>query len=88
MVQKIRGKHWYFGAWEEGHDAALQRFLDEKDDILAGRPVRAKESVPTVADLCNYFRTGKRRLLDRTRIKLQTYQEYVDTTDTLGTVPK
>ena len=37
--KKIQGKQWYFGKWED-HRAALQRYLDEINDIHAGRDPR------------------------------------------------
>ncbi|MCP4787648.1 MAG: phage integrase family protein [Fuerstiella sp.] len=58
-AKKIKGKQWYFGKWED-HESALQRYLDEIDDIQAGRDPRRQgiELVPdavTVADMCNLF---------------------------------
>ena len=37
--KKIKGKLWYFGKWED-HESALHRYLDEVDDIQAGRDPR------------------------------------------------
>jgi hypothetical protein len=54
-AKKIGGRTYYFGT-----DAALRRFLDEKDDILAGRqPVRTPEAI-TIAALVNRFLTAKK----------------------------
>ena len=35
-AKKINGKFWYFGKWED-HEEALQSYLDEVEDIQAGR---------------------------------------------------
>jgi hypothetical protein len=37
--EKIRGKPSYFSMWED-HEAALHRYLDDVDDIQAGRDAR------------------------------------------------
>jgi hypothetical protein len=57
-AKKIRGKLHYFGPWRDP-DAALQKYLDEKDDLHAGRTPRVKGDGPTVADLCSRFLTAK-----------------------------
>ena len=53
-VKKIRQKLRYFGSWDDP-DAALQKYLDEKDDLHAGRTPRVTRDGLTVADLCNRF---------------------------------
>ena len=34
-AKKVRGKMWYFGPWDDP-DGALERWVDQKDDLLAG----------------------------------------------------
>ena len=59
--KKIKGKPWYFGRWADP-ETALQRYLDEVDDIHAGRDPRRQgaaitSDTVTVAEMCNHFLT-------------------------------
>ena len=38
-AKKIKGKQWFFGVWADP-DAALRKYLDEVDEIQAGRDPR------------------------------------------------
>jgi hypothetical protein len=40
-AKKIRGKLHYFSKWADP-DAALQRYVEERDDLYAGRKPRRK----------------------------------------------
>ena len=53
-AKKIRGKLHYFGKWADP-DAALQRYVEERDDLYAGRKPRRKGEGLTVKDLVNKF---------------------------------
>lgn len=59
-AKKIKGKLWYFGVWANPEDA-LRKYLDEVDEIQAGRDPRKTGVVQvysdqlTVYDLCNAF---------------------------------
>lgn len=74
-AKKIRGKLHYFGPWEDA-DAALQKYLDQRDDLHAGRTPRTKVDGLVVRDLCNQFLTSKRHLLDTGEIRERTFQDY------------
>ncbi|MCP4788448.1 MAG: hypothetical protein GY878_33485 [Fuerstiella sp.] len=57
--KKIKGKPWYFGVWGDA-DKALNRYLDERDDIQAGRDPGRQEAVRetttiAVADMLNLY---------------------------------
>ncbi len=58
--KKLKGKVWFFGVWDDP-DAALRKYLDEVDEIQAGRDPRKTVVVGlssdklTVAELCNLF---------------------------------
>ena len=73
--KKIRGRHYYFGPWDDP-DAALQKYLDEKDDLHAGRTPRVTGDGPTIADLCNRFLAAKQQLLDIGELALNTWNNY------------
>ena len=61
--KKIRGKVHDFGAWEDP-DGALNRYVDQKDDLLAGREVMSGDGL-TVREFVNRFLTAKKLLVDR-----------------------
>ena len=72
--KKIRGKVHYFGPWADP-DAALERYLEVKDDLLAGRRPRPRDGF-TLRDLCNHFLTAKKRQLDGSEITPRTFHDY------------
>lgn len=59
--KKVRGKLHYFGRIADDTDGqkALNLWLDQKDDLLAGRTPRVSGDALTVADLCNRFLSSK-----------------------------
>jgi len=59
--KKIRGKLHYFGT---DADAALAKWLDEKDDLLAGRKPKSNRVGLTVRELCNRFLSAKKLRLE------------------------
>jgi len=60
-TKKIRQKLHYFGKWDD-LDTALQKYLDQRDDLHAGRTPRTAGDWLTIRDLCNRFLTSKRHL--------------------------
>jgi len=75
-AKKIRQKLYYFGSWADGPDAAVQKYLDKKDDLLAGRTPRAPSDRLTVRDLCNRFLTYKQNMLASGEITSRTFRDY------------
>src|SRR5712672_245115 len=73
-AKKVRGKLHYFGGWEDP-DAALSTWLDQKDDLLAGRAPRRKDAL-TVADLANRYSTSKKHLIDSGELTQRSFSDY------------
>jgi len=60
-AKKIKGRTVYFGAWADP-DAALNRFLHQRDDLYAGRKPRpVSEDGFNVRDAINHFLTAKQQ---------------------------
>jgi integrase len=98
-MKKIHGKIHYIGRWGrrvdgklvriegDGPDSwwkpALAEYLDQKDDLYAGRPPHRKGGGLTVADLCNHFLTSKQRKRDSGELGLRMFTDYKEITDIL-----
>jgi hypothetical protein len=82
-AKKIKGRLHYFGPVADWQ-AALNKYLDEKDDLHAGRTPRTKTDGLTVRDLLNHFLTHKQRQLDCGEITPRTFSEYKATTDLIS----
>ena len=55
-AKRVRGKIYYFGSWADGPNAALQKWLEQKDDLIAGRKPRTRnENVLSVQDACDHY---------------------------------
>lgn len=76
-AKKIRGRLVYFGPWDDP-DAALQKYLDQRDDLHAGRTPRDRTDGLTVRDLVNQFLTFKRQQVEANEIKPRTFSDYHD----------
>ena len=64
-AKKVRGRLRYFGkiSTDPKGQAALEKWLEQKDDLLAGRTPRVSGEGLSVADLCNRFlSTGQGKL--------------------------
>lgn len=59
-TRKVRGRFHYFG---KDIAVALKRWADEKDYLLAGRPVPRTDSSPSVDQICNTYLDGLRELV-------------------------
>ena len=77
-AKKIRSKVHYFGPWGDP-DGALQQYLDEKDDLNAGRTPRHQVAGLTIRDLANRFLTVKKHLVDTGELSPRTFGDYYAT---------
>lgn len=75
-AKKVRGKMHYFGPWDDPQ-GALERWLREKDDLLAGRTPRPfDEGALTVADLCDLFLESRERRVETGELSQRTFDDY------------
>lgn len=74
--KKVKGRIIYFGRLDDP-EAALNKWLDERDDLLAGRtPRRAKPDELTVKELVNRFLTTKLQLVESGEMANRTWKDY------------
>jgi integrase len=79
-AKKIRGKLHYFGPWAEP-DAALDKYVAQKDALHAGRKPRAESSGADVHELVNRFLNQKQSLVDAGELSPRTWEDYKDACD-------
>ena len=80
-AKKVLGKLHYFGPWNN-HEAALDKWLADKDDLLARRvPRRVSGGCrdgPTLRELVNKFLTAKKAKQDDGELSPYTFKAYHD----------
>jgi integrase len=72
----------YFGPWADP-DAALAKYLEQKDALHAGRKPREATEGLTVKEQANRFLNAKQALVDSGELSPRTWAEYKTTTDLL-----
>ena len=77
-AKKIKGKLHYFGrvADDPKGQVALDLWLAQKDDLLAGRTPRPQDNRLTVEDLCDQFLEHKELLVDSDELAPRTWDRY------------
>jgi integrase len=81
-AKKIRGKMHYFGPWSDP-DGALAKYLEQKEDLHAGRKPRPDPEALTVKDVVNAFLNSKTALLDAGELSPRTWADYKRVCDLL-----
>lgn len=75
-AKKVRQKIHFFGKWDNPQ-AAIEKWLDQKDDLLAGRTPRTHDpNELTVGRLCDLFLDSRQRLVDSNEITPGTLRDY------------
>lgn len=77
-AKKVRGKLHYFGPWSDP-EAAVNKWLDQRDELRAGRTPRPKGNSLALKDLCNSFLTQKQQLLASGELAPRTFDRYFAT---------
>ena len=85
-AKKVKGHFHYFGkvADDPKGEAALSLWLEQKDDLLAGRTPRPKVDGFTLRELLDRFMVSKRNLLDNGEVGARTFTESYATCKRLG----
>jgi len=78
--KRINGKLHYFGPWEDWQ-AALDLFLEQKDDLYAGRTPRRRGDGPTLAELMDRFLYSKKLRMESGEMTARSYADYERTCD-------
>jgi hypothetical protein len=74
--KKINKKLHYFGPWEDWQ-GSLTAYLDQKDDLQAGRTPRARNpEAATIADLLNGFLHSKQLLVSTGELAARSFGDY------------
>ena len=76
-AKKIRGKMHYFGPWANP-DGALAKYLEQKEDLHAGKTPRPDSAALTVKALCNQFLNAKQTRVDGGELSPRTWTDYKD----------
>ncbi|MCY2990880.1 MAG: hypothetical protein NTY19_23840 [Planctomycetota bacterium] len=76
--KKVRGQFVYFGKVDidPKGEAALERWLDQKDDLLAGRKPRGKVDALSVEQLANAFLGAKKARVISGELAQRTWADY------------
>lgn len=75
-AKTILRKTRYFGRFEDGWQAALDRFVAERDALYAGHEPRQDQNGLTVAVALDRFMSSKKKLLKSGELKQRTVNDY------------
>src|SRR5262245_36868384 len=81
-AKKIRGQMHYFGPWNDP-DAALKKYLEQKDALHAGRKPRRVSAGVTVKEMVNAFLHHKETRQDAGELSPRTWRNCKEAGDLL-----
>jgi integrase len=81
-AKKIRGQLHYFGPWDDP-DGALVKYLEQKDDLHAGRTPRPDPQTLRVKDIANLFLNAKEEAVKAGEMSPRTRADYGSIMDLL-----
>ncbi len=85
-AKKIRGRTHFFGKWD-CWKSALNRYLDERDAIQAGRnPRKQQTNDPTLQELVNVYCDDCRKRVDANELTGRTLNDYTKSLKRLATI--
>ncbi len=85
--RKIRGKPVYFGVWADPK-ATRATYLDQRDDLMAGRTPRVSCDGLSVCDLFNRFLNAKRHMAENQELSNRSCLDYLATSKIIAGHPK
>jgi integrase len=79
--KKVLGKLHYFGKIADDPDGqkAIELWLEQKDDLVAGRTPRVQPDGFTVRELCDRFLVNRRGKMESKELTLVSFQDYFQT---------
>ncbi len=81
--KKIRGRLFYFGPWDNP-DGALKDYLEQRDDLHAGRSPKPIKDRATVGYALDHFLSSKKIALDTGELSERSYREHVRTCERIN----
>ena len=81
-AEKMLGKLHYFVPWENP-DAALKQYVEQQDDLQAGRTPHVQKDGLTLKDLVNKFLTSKRMMVNAGELSARSLRDYYVTCERL-----
>lgn len=87
-AKKVKQRLVYFGKVADDPDGkkALEKWLDQRDDLLAGRTPRIAGEGLTVMALLNTFLTAKREKVNGGELSPRSFSDYYQTCEQVGNV--
>jgi hypothetical protein len=73
-AKKVKGRPRYFGPWSDP-EAALAKWLEQKDDLIAGRNPSPAGSL-TIGYLVNHFLADCEQRVESSELQPRTYADY------------